>query len=181
VHCNLWCGGPVIIVSIHLDVHVVRSLHISLMQALEGTVRHIDFRDTFLDAAHVTEAFPNYSVQFVDDCNEEVQPDRRPNPPYAITFPPFCATTKQSALPEGIPEPPEGTIIVRGYTPVKSTPFPEQQPGRNNIRFNTEQLKVILSGMQPGLTMCVGPPGTGKTDTAVQVRAARDLTAVLRS
>ncbi len=26
-----------------------------------------------------------------------------------------------------------------------------------------------LSGVQPGLTMVVGPPGTGKTDTAVQI------------
>lgn len=26
-----------------------------------------------------------------------------------------------------------------------------------------------MSGIQPGLTMVVGPPGTGKTDTAVQI------------
>ncbi|MQL84893.1 hypothetical protein Taro_017387, partial [Colocasia esculenta] len=28
---------------------------------------------------------------------------------------------------------------------------------------------AIISGIQPGLTMVVGPPGTGKTDTAVQI------------
>ncbi|CAI7842850.1 unnamed protein product, partial [Closterium sp. NIES-53] len=28
---------------------------------------------------------------------------------------------------------------------------------------------AIISGVQPGLTMIVGPPGTGKTDTAVQI------------
>ena len=38
------------------------------------------------------------------------------------------------------------------------------------VRFNKEQLDVIVGGLQPGLTMCVGPPGTGKTDTAVQAR-----------
>ena len=27
----------------------------------------------------------------------------------------------------------------------------------------------VRSGMQPGLTMVVGPPGTGKTDVAVQI------------
>jgi hypothetical protein len=32
-----------------------------------------------------------------------------------------------------------------------------------------EQVGAIISGVQPGLTMVVGPPGTGKTDTAVQV------------
>lgn len=139
------------------------------MQALEDTARHIDFRDTFLDASHVPAAFPNYSVQFVDAEGAELPADQLPSPPYKVTFPPFSSATKQSDLPEGIPEPPENTLVVRSYTPIKSTPFPEQQPGQNKIRFNTEQLNVILSGMQPGLTMCVGPPGTGKTDTAVQV------------
>jgi superfamily II DNA or RNA helicase len=31
------------------------------------------------------------------------------------------------------------------------------------------QIGAIMSGIQPGLTMVVGPPGTGKTDTAVQI------------
>jgi hypothetical protein len=30
-------------------------------------------------------------------------------------------------------------------------------------------VEAIASGVQPGLTMVVGPPGTGKTDTAVQI------------
>jgi intron-binding protein aquarius len=32
-------------------------------------------------------------------------------------------------------------------------------------------VEAIRSGMQPGLTMVVGPPGTGKTDVAVQIIA----------
>lgn len=31
------------------------------------------------------------------------------------------------------------------------------------------QVGAIMSGVQHGLTMVVGPPGTGKTDTAVQI------------
>lgn len=31
------------------------------------------------------------------------------------------------------------------------------------------QVEAIAAGVQPGLTMVVGPPGTGKTDTAVQI------------
>jgi intron-binding protein aquarius len=31
------------------------------------------------------------------------------------------------------------------------------------------QVEAVLSGVQPGLSMVVGPPGTGKTDVAVQV------------
>lgn len=41
----------------------------------------------------------------------------------------------------------------------------------NQIIFDYSVTKIgaIMSGIQPGLTMVVGPPGTGKTDTAVQI------------
>ncbi|KAM7263832.1 hypothetical protein ACFE04_001515 [Oxalis oulophora] len=35
--------------------------------------------------------------------------------------------------------------------------------------FSDYEVGAIISGIQPGLTMVVGPPGTGKTDTAVQI------------
>ncbi|KAL5111167.1 hypothetical protein TcWFU_000437 [Taenia crassiceps] len=41
------------------------------------------------------------------------------------------------------------------------------KPG-NQIAFTPRQIEAIRAGMQPGLTMVVGPPGTGKTDIAVQ-------------
>lgn len=145
------------------------------LQNLEGTVRHIDFRDTFLDAAHVPEAFPDHTVKFVDADGAEVSGDARPPPPYRVTFPPFNAEHASEPLPGGVAEPPAGTLVVRSYTPTVATPFPQLQPGQNGVRFNREQLQVILSGLQPGLTMCVGPPGTGKTDTAVQVRPDTSL------
>lgn len=40
---------------------------------------------------------------------------------------------------------------------------------RNSVPFTPTQVEVIKSGMQPGLTVVVGPPGTGKTDVAVQI------------
>lgn len=40
---------------------------------------------------------------------------------------------------------------------------------RNCIRFTPTQIEAIRAGMQPGLTLVVGPPGTGKTDVAVQI------------
>jgi len=42
-------------------------------------------------------------------------------------------------------------------------------PKQNPVRFTPVQVQAVLSGLQPGLTMLVGPPGTGKTDTAVQI------------
>ena len=35
--------------------------------------------------------------------------------------------------------------------------------------FFVAQIGAIISGIQPGQTMVLGPPGTGKTDTAVQI------------
>lgn len=40
---------------------------------------------------------------------------------------------------------------------------------RNYIPFTPTQIEAIRAGMQPGLTLVVGPPGTGKTDVAVQI------------
>jgi len=40
---------------------------------------------------------------------------------------------------------------------------------RNQIPFTPTQIEAIRAGMQPGLTLVVGPPGTGKTDVAVQI------------
>ena len=37
----------------------------------------------------------------------------------------------------------------------------------NNIRFTKPQVNAIVSAMYPGLTLVVGPPGTGKTDVTV--------------
>ena len=126
-------------------------------------------RDTILDAAHLRDAFPDYSVVFRGDSLDDSAP---PAPPFQVTFPRFSADPELTPepLPEGVEEAPEGTLVARGYTPEKSTPFPQLQPGQNAVRFNKAQLQVIVSALQPGLTMCVGPPGTGKTDTAVQAR-----------
>jgi intron-binding protein aquarius len=39
----------------------------------------------------------------------------------------------------------------------------------NHVRFTPAQIEAIISGTQPGLTVIVGPPGTGKTDVATQI------------
>ncbi|CAD7962982.1 unnamed protein product [Amoebophrya sp. A25] len=48
-------------------------------------------------------------------------------------------------------------------------PYPFCIPNRNKVRFTPVQIDAIRSGVNHGLTMVVGPPGTGKTDTAVQI------------
>merc|ERR1719224_161053 len=47
-------------------------------------------------------------------------------------------------------------------------PYPHWVRNVNKIRFTETQIRAIRSATNVGLTMIVGPPGTGKTDTAVQ-------------
>jgi intron-binding protein aquarius len=49
-----------------------------------------------------------------------------------------------------------------------SYPFVSDVNG-NSIRYTPTQINAIRCGLSPGLTMVVGPPGTGKTDVAVQI------------
>ena len=55
------------------------------------------------------------------------------------------------------------------YKPPNHGPYPSDNPKSNQIRFTPLQIEAITSGTQPGLTLIVGPPGTGKTDVATQI------------
>jgi intron-binding protein aquarius len=44
-----------------------------------------------------------------------------------------------------------------------------ESPKLNKIAFTQSQVEAIRSGSSKGLTLIVGPPGTGKTDVAVQI------------
>ncbi|GJQ15923.1 hypothetical protein GpartN1_g7714.t1 [Galdieria partita] len=46
-------------------------------------------------------------------------------------------------------------------------PYPTRK--HNQVAFTPKQVEAILHGMKQGLSLIVGPPGTGKTDVAVQI------------
>ena len=60
-------------------------------------------------------------------------------------------------------------VKVSTYRPPNNGPYPSDVPKSNRIRFTPAQVDAIVSGTQPGLTVVVGPPGTGKTDVATQI------------
>lgn len=70
---------------------------------------------------------------------------------------------------EGPQHPGETGIQVSTYQPPNSGPYPSDVPKLNTIPFTPMQVEAIVSGTQPGLTIIVGPPGTGKTDVAAQI------------
>jgi len=119
---------------------------------LPTELKTIDFRDTFLDQDHILESFPD--VEDID-IPEDLQR------PFRLEF------TKHSNGEAG-KRPPEA-ITASAYKVANMGPYPECVPNINKVRFTPMQVEAIRSGVNPGLTMVVGPPGTGKTDTAVQV------------
>ena len=88
------------------------------------------------------QAFPNYEV----DCDKDLAP------PYVVEF---DEDKKQ--------------IAVGSYEQENVGPYEHCRPKLNQVPFTPVQVEAIRSGINHGLTCVVGPPGTGKTDTAVQI------------
>ncbi|KAM1064414.1 hypothetical protein ACFX2A_029060 [Malus domestica] len=140
----------------------------------------IDFKNTFLDADHLKECFPDDQVCFTSPDGTE---NLKPRPPFRIKLPKTIRSStnalpgnKKSSIVSIMSDGPmensdseKEKIVVEAYTPPDPGPYPQDQPRKNTVKFTPTQVGAIISGIQPGLTMVVGPPGTGKTDTAVQI------------
>lgn len=108
----------------------------------------LDYGDTFVSEAHLRDSFEGKLI--VDGLAEKEESDFSPRKKYRIKM----EADKGSST----------TIVASSYE------FPASITG-NSIPFTPVQVKAIRSGLSPGLTMIVGPPGTGKTDVAVQIIA----------
>uniref|UniRef100_A0A914V800 Intron-binding protein aquarius n=3 Tax=Plectus sambesii TaxID=2011161 RepID=A0A914V800_9BILA len=124
---------------------------------MPNTVASMDFNDTFVDYQNLLSAFPDHKV--VPTVNDP-----------ELLVPPFRLTFKELEPQHGVdPEKRDKSIVVEPHVIPSRGPYPYSEPKKNTIRFTPAQVEAIKSGMEPGLTMVVGPPGTGKTDVAVQI------------
>ena len=130
---------------------------------LSHSTHTFDFNDTFLNLEHLMYCFPQYRVSCtIEDPTLQV-------PPFKVTFPNSRKRRHTDTASISQPDDLSNVITVEPYVTANRGPYPYDQPKRNTIPFTPTQVEAITSGMHPGLTMVVGPPGTGKTDVAVQI------------
>jgi intron-binding protein aquarius len=143
-------------------------------QNVENPTRTIDFGWTFLNGKHLKESFENeFRIRY---ANGDIS---KSEGPFIATFPKasFLALEDEQEDEQQIASPKTngkrgaeekshlGNLIVRSY----HMPSLISDPKRNTIPFTRSQIQAIRSGSSNGLTLIVGPPGTGKTDVAVQI------------
>lgn len=155
---------------------------------IDSQTKAIDYRDTFLDWEHLVESLSG-KVSIVDKfldksksskltCGKNIIPDNTLNgdikPPFileACSIMPAPPLRPPKKLRRGNldTQPGSESVKVSTYRPPNNGPYPTDVPKLNKIRFTPVQIEAIISGTRPGLTVIVGPPGTGKTDVATQI------------
>ncbi|KAG7290231.1 hypothetical protein NEMBOFW57_000229 [Staphylotrichum longicolle] len=137
---------------------------------LPNRVKRVNYRDTFLDWQHLIESLSGKIIEPSDDV-------------FGSFGPPYVLETVEKQAEEAVSKPSKKrrrdaepaliaeieTVKVSTYKPPNNGPYPVDAPKLNKVRFTPTQIEAIVSGTQPGLTVIVGPPGTGKTDVATQI------------
>ena len=143
--------------------------HAASFMQLPNKFVSVDYRDTFLSWQHLKDSFPGRTIERQDGQEGALEP------PYVLRLldEAHVAPSENSRKrrrdqlenSESIALP----IKVFTYKPPNTGPYPIDAPKTNTIRFTPAQADAITSGSQPGLSVIVGPPGTGKTDVATQI------------
>ncbi|KAJ2383351.1 hypothetical protein GGI05_005346, partial [Coemansia sp. RSA 2603] len=102
--------------------------------------------DTFVSAEHLRSSFAQTHAEVCFDAGEFTSP---------------CVVEFGT----------KGELHVRSQRAPLRGPMALQAVRGNALEFTPAQVRALLSAGLPGLTLIVGPPGTGKTDVAVQAVA----------
>ena len=109
-------------------------------------VEDMTYQGTFVDSEHIRSSFPSADISF---CGEETSLKK----PFRLKITPSSSGSE--------------TIIVSSDSNNSDGNDSGERPDK--IRFTPSQVEAIRAGMNTGLSLVVGPPGTGKTDVAVQI------------
>ncbi|PVD23785.1 hypothetical protein C0Q70_17059 [Pomacea canaliculata] len=129
---------------------------------MPNQIAKLDWNDTFLSLDHLKASFS--SAQ-----DFKIVGQHAPQPPFRLSFTDVQEESSKREL--GSDQPKSGKFMaeVEPHVIPNRGPYPYNLPKKNTIPFTPAQVEAIRAGMQPGMTMVVGPPGTGKTDVAVQI------------
>ena len=135
----------------------------------------IDFQDTFLDVDHIVESLSPNQLK-IYDSNKNLLFNSQSSGEL---------TGNRNEIIEKISEENKNNNKKKYFTKATYTEANEIQLNlyecenkldlidrpmkTNKVRFTAKQVEGIISGIKKGLTVIVGPPGTGKTDVAVQI------------
>ncbi|XP_069675214.1 RNA helicase aquarius [Periplaneta americana] len=128
---------------------------------MPNEIATMDFNDTFLDMDHLRASFPDHMIRV------QTNDPKKLVPPFRLTFEEVLSKKRGASGSDETK--PSKVIIVEPHVIPSRGPYLFNEPKRNTIPFTPTQVEAIRAGMQPGLTLVVGPPGTGKTDVAVQI------------
>ncbi|ODM21625.1 hypothetical protein SI65_02469 [Aspergillus cristatus] len=136
---------------------------------LPNRFKSVDFRDTFLNWQHLVESFPGLTIEPSGNENSSF------GPPYVLEYvenssqPASANPSKKRRRNQAEKATEPSSVRASTYKPPNPGPYPVDAPKLNTVRFTPAQVEAITSGTQPGLSVIVGPPGTGKTDVATQI------------
>ena len=136
---------------------------------LQEKMLTLDLRDTFLDWEHLQTSFPGMKIEPQTRELDALEPPFVLEP--FVNRPESQSTNPRKRRREQMEsdQPTASSTRVSTYKPPSTGPYPIDAPRTNKIRFTPAQVEAIMSGAQPGLSVIVGPPGTGKTDVATQI------------
>lgn len=129
---------------------------------LPNRIQKLDYRDTFLDWQHLvslpgkivdpgTDAGSSFGPPYTLEASDKTEEAKTEKP---------SKKRRRDAQPDLLSE--VETLQVSTYKSPNRGPYPVDAPRLNAVRFTPAQIEAIMSGIQPGLTVIVGPPGTGK-------------------
>lgn len=125
-------------------------------KALQGCRYSLEVGDLFMDAAHVRDSFPSFSIQFTNRKGMNLK-EEEACPPYRLTVDEEAQTIQCISLQES-----SAFHVSIGVEE-------EEEEKKNSLRWTVSQVEAICNGLKEGVSMMISPSGTGKRSVVTEL------------